>query len=61
MRTLYMATIDQNKIIAYNNNRQEYEVIQHMGVKNIRPISYTEDDIKSALERREYTDWEVTP
>jgi len=31
---VWKGTIDRNKIIAYTNDRNEYEIIQHMNVKN---------------------------
>jgi len=37
---LYEGTINRDKVIAYTNERSEYEIIQYRNVKNIKQIGY---------------------
>lgn len=46
---IYTGTIKRGKIIAYMNERKEYEVIQHGSVKDITEIHPTNEDIQQAL------------
>lgn len=46
---LYKATIFKDKIIAYTNCRNEFEVLQHRGVKNIEEVSVSQEDIDHAI------------
>lgn len=47
---VYQGQIQREKIIAFTNDRNEYEVIQHSSVKNIVELPITEVDIKAAME-----------
>ena len=47
---LWKAEIDRDKIIAYTNDRNEYEVIQHGNVKNLEKLpDPTDEEIKEAV------------
>ena len=46
---VYTGTISRNKIIAYTNERGEFEVIQHGSVKNISELHPTEKEVKEAI------------
>ena len=46
---LYQGLIDYDKIIAYTNDRNEYEVIQHRNVRDIIEIFPTEEEIERAM------------
>lgn len=46
---LYKATIFKDKIIAYTNCRNEFEVLQHRGVKNIEEVAVSQEDIDHAI------------
>ena len=50
VRRLYAATICKNRIIAYTNQRKEFEVIQHCGVQNIQEVHVTDEEIEMAIE-----------
>ncbi len=50
VRRLYAATICKNRIIAYTNQRNEFEVIQHCGVQNIQEVHVTDEEIEIAIE-----------
>lgn len=47
---VYTGTIERDKIIAYTNDRNEYEVIQHGSVKDITEIHPTNEEIVHAME-----------
>lgn len=47
---IYMGTIKRDKIIAYTNQRREYEVIQHSSVKDITELYPTNEEVQKALE-----------
>lgn len=47
---LYKATIYKDKIIAYTNRRNEFEVLQHRGVKDIEEVTVSQEDIDRAIE-----------
>lgn len=46
---LYKATIRKDKIIAYTNCRNEFEVLQHRGVKDIEEVTVNQEDIDCAI------------
>lgn len=46
---VYSGTIERDKIIAYTNDRNEYEVIQHGSVKNIVELRLTAEDVQHAM------------
>lgn len=48
--SVYTGTIERDKIIAYTNGRNEYEVIQHGSVKNIVELHPTTEEIEHAME-----------
>lgn len=48
-RHLYKATISKDKIIAYTNRRNEFEVLQHQGVRNIEEITVSQEDVNRAM------------
>lgn len=47
---VYTGTIERDKIIAYTNDRNEYEVIQHGSVKDITEIHPTNEELVHAME-----------
>ena len=49
---VYQGVISYDKIIAYDNSRNEFEVIQHRNVRNITEIFPTEEEIKDVFDRR---------
>lgn len=50
---VYQGTIDYDKIIAYDNDRSEFEVMQHRNVRNITEIFPTDEEIKDVFDRRQ--------
>ena len=51
VRRLYKATISKGNIIAYTNERGEYEVLQHRGVKNIQAIPVSDTEVERAVKK----------
>lgn len=49
---VYQGVISYDKIIAYDNSRNEFEVIQHRNVRNITEIFPTDEEIKDVFDRR---------
>lgn len=50
---IWKAEIPRNKIIAYTNDREEYEVIQHRGVQNpVMLMPPTEEEINRIFQER---------
>lgn len=47
--TVYQATIKRDKIIAYDNSRKEYEVMQHGNVQNIVKLNVTKKEVDAAM------------
>lgn len=47
---IYTGTIERDKIIAFINERNEFEVIQHGDVKDIVELNPTEADVLCAME-----------
>ena len=50
---VYTGTIERDKIIAYTNDRNEHEVIQHGSVKNIVELHPTAEDVQHAMKWKE--------
>lgn len=48
---LYQGTIEKSKIIAYTNQRNEFEVLQHMGVRNIEEVTVSMPEVKSIMDK----------
>lgn len=46
---IYTGTISRKKIIAYTNDRREFEVIQHGSVKDISELHPTEEEVQEAM------------
>lgn len=46
---VYEATIDRNKIIAYTNDRGEFEVLQHMGIKDTHVLNIPEEEWQAGV------------
>ena len=53
---IYTGTIERDKIIAFTNERNEFEVIQHGNVKGIVELHPTEEDILCAMEEHDKRD-----
>ena len=47
---LYQGTIEKSKIIAYTNQRNEFEVLQHMGVRNVEEVSVSMPEVTQIME-----------
>lgn len=50
-RNLYQGVISYNRIIAYTNDRNEFEVLQHRNVRNITEIFVTDDEVRHNFEQ----------
>lgn len=48
---LYRGTIEKSKIIAYTNMRNEFEVLQHMSVKNIEEVTVSMPEVKAVMDK----------
>ena len=53
---IYTGTIERNKIIAFTNERNEFEIIQHGDVEDIVELRPTEEDILCAMEEHDKRD-----
>lgn len=47
---VYQGTIKRDKIIAYDNGRKEFEVMQHGNVQNIVKLNVTQEEIDAAMQ-----------
>lgn len=56
---VYTGTIQRNKIIAYTNERYEYEVIQHRNVKVMGELHPTLAEVDEAFVEKMYRDAEI--
>lgn len=48
---LYRGTIEKSKIIAYTNQRNEFEVLQHMSVRNIQEVSVSMSEVTAIMDK----------
>lgn len=48
---LYRGTIEKSKIIAYTNRRNEFEVLQHMGVRNVEEVAVSMPEVKAVMDK----------
>lgn len=48
---LYQGTIEKSKIIAYTNQRNEFEVLQHMSVRNIEEVSVSMSEVTAIMDK----------